>query len=214
MNRRSLLALVGAGSLTAFMGCLEGTETPADEEEAASPSDGSTEGTGSTSTDSVEDTDTANPENTDLDEQSCPPYETQRDRAVCSHTVNTDTATVYLDADPNKSGLTDGKPDGEITLTLHNQSSSDLTFNPNSWEIGFNRGSEWEEFQRQKSGDGDVTVPADETHSWSLMDAVESIQDNPDLEPGVYAAELGVPDPETSDEWIACIALVQLNSSE
>ena len=49
------------------------------------------------------------------------------------------------------------------------------------------------------------------TRSWSLLEAVESVRSDPDLDPGRYAAELGVPDP-AGDGWVACIAFVRLEA--
>ena len=196
MNRRNLLSHIGGGSIVGIAGCLGGAETP-DEPEAGNESDG--------------EVDTLTP---DIDDQPCPLYETERDSAVCSHTVDTDTASVYIEPNPESSTLNDGTPVDDITLTFYNQSSNELTFNPHSWSIWHNSGTEWEELQQELSGDGRLTTSPDDTHSWSFIEAVESIQEEPAFEPGLYAAELGVPDPENSDEWVACIALVQLDTAE
>jgi hypothetical protein len=117
---------------------------------------------------------------------------------------------VYLEPTPGQSTLDDGLPTDEITLTLHNQSASDLTFNPHSWRIWHTGDTDWWELDQQLSGNGKLTVSPDETHSWSFTEAVESIREAPTFEAGVYAAELGVPDPNQSDAWVACIALVTL----
>lgn len=204
MNRRRLLAQIGAGSVAYAAGCLGGDAIPENPEAETEPS----------SNESEEKADDSNLGNTAVDDQSCPPYSIERNSAVCSHTVDADTASVYLDPSPDVSTVDDGVPGDGITLTLHNQSASDLTFNPYSWNIWYSSGTEWEELQQQQVGNGDLTVSAGDTHSWSFMEAVKSIQNEPELEPGLYAAELGVPDPENGDEWIACIALVQLDHSD
>ena len=196
MNRRHLLASIGAGALTGSAGCL-GDAT------SLNDADGGTESNGNTgSTTSA------------VGEEPCPPVETGRDRAVCSHTVDTATAAVYLEPTPARSHLSDGTPVEEITLTLHNQSSSELTVNPHSWRIWHNQGTDWTELEQDLSGDGRLTVSPGSTHAWSFTETVESIQEQPALAPGLYAAELGVPDPEKSDEWIACIALLQLDPAK
>lgn len=202
MNRRRLLAHVGASSLVSITGCLGTNGTPAGSETETNPP----------SNESDAETDTTNPETAAIDDQPCPPYKTDRDTAVCSHTVDTDTASVYLDASPEASELDNGEPSDEITLTLHNQSASELTFNPNSWNIYHNAGTEWKELQQKQSGDGMYTISEDETHSWSFMEAVESVEEELELERGLYAAELGVSF-DNSDDWIACIALIRLNHS-
>lgn len=196
MNRRDLLFSIGVASVIGIAGCLGDAETPngpetdteSNRNAATTPSDG--------------------------DDKRCPPYETERDRAVCSHTVDPDTEAVYIEATPKGSTLKDGTPGDDITLTLYNQSDHDLVFNPHSWRIWHNSETGWEELQQELSGNGRRTTSPNATHSWSFMEAVESIQEEPILEPGLYAAELGVPSPESSDDWIACVALVELDSAE
>jgi len=185
MKRRHLLAGIGAGA-ACLAGCL-GT-------------DGTPDGTDGT----------PRPDGPAIDDQPCPPYETDRDRAVCSHTVETDDEPVSLTVDPERGSLSDGTTDDEHTLTLHNQSDMDLTFNPNSWRFRYDGGSGWRPLQAELAGDGHVTLQAGETRSWTFMEAVGTIQENPELEPGLYAAELGVPDPDGDDEWLACLALCRL----
>lgn len=193
MNRRDLLTHIVVGSVVGIPGCLGDAETPDDGNE----SDG--------------DVDSTNPE---IDDQPCSPYEADRDSAVCSHTVDPDAASVYIEPTPESSTLDDGTPVDDITLTFYNQSSSELTVNPHSWSIWYTPETEWEELHQELSGDGHLTVSPGNTHSWSFVEAVEAIQEEPDLEPGLYAAELGVPDPENSDDRIACIAFVQLDSAQ
>lgn len=208
MKRRNLIAHIGAGSIVGIAGCLEDVETLGD------PEDDTDAGTPDDPEDDNESEGEADTTNSEIDAQPCPPYETERDSAVCSHTVNPDAVSVYLEPDIESSTLKDGTPVDDITLTFYNQSSGELAFNPNSWNIWHNSGAEWKELQQELSGDGHLTVSADDTHSWSFMEAVESIQEEPALEPGLYAAELGVPDPKNSDDWIACIALIQLDPAE
>lgn len=196
MNRRRLLASIGAGSLVGLAGCL-GDATPLDDRDGGNTATGGTESTP--------------PEGAD---QPCPPVETARDSAICSHTVDPATTAMYLEPEPSRTTLRDGTLVDEITLTFHNQSSTELTFNPYSWRIWHTSGTEWAELQRELAGDGRLTVTPEDTHSWTFTEAVESIQENPALVPGRYAVELGVPDPENTDEWIACIALVQLDPPE
>lgn len=148
-----------------------------------------------------------------IDDQPCPPYATDRDRAVCSHTVDLDTASVYLAPDAPSSTLNDGTPVDGITLTLYNQSGTDLRFNPHSWRIWYRSDAGWSELDQQQAGDGVVTVSANSNYAWSFLEAVESIRDDPELNPGLYASEIDVPDPDT-DEWIACIAVIRFEPAE
>lgn len=186
MERRRVLRRVCAAPAVAVAGCLAGTDEP--------------DGSGGTGTSAV-------------DEQPCPPYETDRDRAVCSHTVDPETATLYLDPEPRSSRLDGGTPEREVALTLHNRSTTDLRFNPHSWRLHRRSGGEWTALERQQAGDGTVTVPAGDARSWTLAEAAESIRAEPAFQPGLYAAEIGVPDPE-NDGWVACIALVELEPGE
>lgn len=181
MNRRRFLAHVGAGTVVAVGGCLGATGTRSDSDGTIRPA---------------------------MDAQPCPPFSIDRDRAVCSHTVDRDTASVYLDPEPHSSTLNDGTPAEEITLTLHNQSATDLRFNPHSWRIWHQSDSDWTELQQHSTGDGVVTVHTSNTYTWSFLEAVESIQAEPEVHAGLYAGEISVPAPAT-DDWIACIALVR-----
>ena len=196
MNRRHLLASIGAGALTGIAGCL-GDATP------PNGADGGTE----SNRDAGSTTSAAGAE-------PCPPVATARDRAVCSHTADTATTAVYLEPTPARNHLSDGTPVEEIALTFHNQSATELTVNPHSWRIWHKPDTDWTELDQELAGDGRLTVSPGSTHAWSFTEAVESIQEEPALAPGLYAAELGIPDPEKSDEWIACIALLQLDLSE
>lgn len=193
MNRRRLLAHAGIGSVGCLAGCLGRAGTPGS---AAETNPGEDDGRGSWT----------------IDDQPCPPYDTVRDSAVCAHTVDTDAAPVSLEANPTRSTLADGAPADEITLTLVNRSTRDLTVNPYGWNIRRRSGTEWEAFWQEFTANGIQRLAPNETRSWSFLEAVETVRHEPDLEPGLYAAELGVPDPEVDDEWIGCIALVRLET--
>lgn len=195
MDRRDLLASIGAGSTIGLAGCL------GDVEILTSPAS-------RTDLDGSETSDL--PEVADL---PCPPYETDRDRSICSHVGDTDTEAVSLIARPERSTLDDGIPTEDITLTFHNQSASDLRFNPHSWRFWHHSDGEWTQLSQNVSANGLLTVSAGATYSWSFSDAIGSIQPNPTLETGLYAAEIGVPDPH-SDQWIGCMALVQFDTGE
>lgn len=211
MERRRLLAICASTSVGA--GCSDlsfnPTDSSTDTPETPTPTDTVTDTPSITETRDEDGT-----KSTKIADQPCPPFDTPRARAVCSHTVNADSAAVYLKPNPEHRPLDNGSPADEISLTFHNQSSKERTFNPNSWRIWHTPGTGWEELQPETTGDGEVTVQPDETHTWSFMEAVESIRSEPELEPGLYGAEIGVPDRETSSEWVACIALVQLNTDE
>lgn len=189
MQRRRYLAAVVSGFTATSAGCLGIGATP--EGETGDPT----------------------PAPPTIADQPCPPSPTDRGGAVCSHTVDTDAASVYLTASPRSATLADGTPTAEITLTLHNESTRNLTFNPHSWTISRKASGGWETMEEEQVGDGRVTVPPEGTHDWSFADAVTSIRHEPALDGGLYAAETGVPDPDTDGEWLACIALVRLTPS-
>lgn len=206
MDRRRVLALFGAGAVVGLAGCSGGGDTLGDPGERNDSERAST--TARTPTGD------ANPDDSLAADRPCPPYSTSRSRAVCSHTVDTASAPVVLEPAPARTALESGAPEEEVSLTLHNRSSSDLTFNPRSWRIWHNPGTGWSELARQLSGDGTLTLSSGAVHSWSLTEAATAIRENPVFEPGLYAAELGVPAPGQGDAWLACIALVELSAAE
>lgn len=186
MNRRHLLTHIGLGTIAFAGGCLESTNSARTA------------------------TGTPRPQ---IDDQPCPPYAIDRDRAVCSHTVSPDSASVYLVADPQSSTVEDGTPVDDVTLTLYNKSANELRFNPHSWRIWQLTNGSWSELDQQEGGDGVVTVSTDSSYTWTFLEAVGSIRSDPELSQGIYAAEIGVPDPDT-DGWVACIALSQFKTPE
>lgn len=194
MNRRHLLARVTAGAVVAAAGCLD----------HANPSGGTDEPTHSS---------TDEPTHSSIDSQPCPPYAIDRDRVICSWTVDPDETTVSLEPEPRTAPLDGTAPGAGVTLTLHNRSATEFQFNPYSWSIWHRGGDGWTELEQEIVGDGVVTVAANDTYTWSFLDAVESIRDDPTFEAGLYAAEMAVPDPEHDDEWVACIALVRFDQS-
>ncbi|ADD06784.1 uncharacterized protein Nmag_3234 [Natrialba magadii ATCC 43099] len=198
MHRRRVLAHVGTGTVIGTVGCLS-VPLPT--------------GDSGQSSDSPESRDGADSQIPDIRTQPCPPSETDRESAVCSHTVDPDSATVSLESRPKRSTVADGVPETEISLTLRNDSASELTFNPYSWHIRTNTGAGWHDIQQDRAGNGTLTVPAGEVQTWSLVDAVTAVRDDPELEPGLYAAELTVPAPTQEDDSIACIALVRLDAA-
>ena len=206
MNRRQVLAQIGAGAVVGLTGCVSGAESSGSPDGQSSPDQASPSPTTTT--------DESTPSDPTVLDHSCPPYDTARDRAVCSQTADKDSEPVYLEPTPVQSTLDDGIPTEEITLTLHNQSPSDLSFNPHSWRIRQKADSDWVELEQQLSGDGKLTISPNDMHSWSFTEALESIREDPEFETGLYAAELGVPDPDNNDAWVACIALVHLGTAE
>lgn len=193
MNRRTLLAHMGTVAAIGSAGCHGGAALP---------------GTSATETPADNRSETPVPT---IADQRCPPLETERKSTVCSHTVDPDSASVYIEAAPENAALNDGTPVEEITLTLHNQSSTELIFNPLSWSVWLDQGNGWEQLQQELSGNARLTVLPETTHSWTLTEVVASIREAPDFKPGLYVAEIGVPNPDISDDWISCAALIRLN---
>lgn len=201
MKRRHLLARAGIGSVGSLAGCLGSAEPSGESEER-------------TRTDVDEDDAERDRAAPAIDDRPCPPYDTVRDRAVCSHTVDPETAPVSLEPSPERSVLADGRPADEIALTLSNRSTRPLTVNPYSWTVWHDSGTGWEAFWQEYSITGHRTVSPGDSLSWTFAEAVESVRRDPELEPGLYAVELGVPKPSRGGEWIGCIALVRLESPE
>lgn len=148
--------------------------------------------------------DTASPVGTtaSLSEYECPPNNPTEEPVVCSHTVDTDAADIYLLTDPTTHSETP-------TLTLHNDSSSDLEFNPFQWTVMQQQPSGWVPVEKRSSGNGRLVVAAGETHSWTFEEVVNSINEQVTLGAGTYTASINVPNPRGSN-WIRCVALVRL----
>lgn len=199
MRRRTLLVAAGGLSLS-LSGCLDANGQSGD------ASDDTGESTGSDAPRSDGGT-TA----TTLQDESCPPYQTDADRTVCSHGTVPESASVFLEASPDGTTLDGDQPSEEITLTLHNRSASAIEFNPNSWYVWREADDGWQQLEREWSGDGVATVDSGSEHTWSLVEAVSSIQPDPAFETGRYAAEIRVPDPE-DDTSVACVALIEFRA--
>lgn len=136
------------------------------------------------------------------DDAGCPPYAPDADGAVCSHTVDTDAAPVFLLPSPTVADSVDA-----LDLTLHNDSPSPLEFNPYSWTLHERRDDGWTRIDRQSSGSGTVTVDAGATHRWPFAVVLTYFGTEAPLPPGDYAAELPVPD---GDDWLRCVAVFEL----
>lgn len=139
-----------------------------------------------------------------IESYGCPPGASERTDVVCSHTVDTDDASVYL----LPSERTASTPES-LDLTLHNDSTTDLAFNPHSWTVRRELTTGWERLERRSQGDGRLVVGSGETHTWTFAEVVDTIDSEATLEPGTYTAERSVPDPTGSD-WLDCVALFRL----
>lgn len=140
-----------------------------------------------------------------LSEYDCPPHNSYAGAAVCSHTVETESASVYLL--PSKTTV--DASTGTVELTLHNKSSAELEFNPYQWSVMKKPSSEWEPIEKRSSGNGRLLLSPGETHSWTFGEVMDSINEQATVEAGTYATGISVPDPDNSD-WIRCIALFRL----
>ncbi|MFD1514000.1 hypothetical protein [Halomarina rubra] len=176
-SRRALLA-ASTGTLALFAGCADTLGSVAPTADPASADD--------------------------LASYDCPPHGTSRERAVCSQTVDPESASVYLL--PSRP-VADSA--AAIDLTLHNDSDTDLGFNPHTWMIHVERTTGWVEIEQQSQGNGALTVAPGETHTWTFEGAVRKINETVPLDSGTYTAEIGVPDPD-GDDWLSCLALVSL----
>ncbi|MEF8899710.1 MAG: hypothetical protein V5A25_00585 [Halovenus sp.] len=176
MKRRELLAATCA-SMAGFAGCSSG--------------------------DTGQENPTTTP--TPLSEYDCPPHESYAGAAVCSHTVNTGSTSVYL----LPSETTVDASTGTVELTLYNKSSTELVFNPYQWSIMRKLSSGWEPIEKRSSGNGRLTLSPGETHTWTFGEVVDFINEKVTVDAGTYTAGINVPNPDGSD-WIRCIALFRL----
>lgn len=142
---------------------------------------------------------------TPLSEHECPSYDSYTGPAVCSHAVDTESASIYLL--PSKTTV-EASTD-TVELTLYNESLTELEFNPHQWSIKTETSSGWEPVEKRISGNTKLTVSPGETHTWTVSEVVDSINQQVTLDVGTYIAEISVPNPDGSD-WIRCIALFRL----
>lgn len=183
MKRRELLATLST-SLVGFTGCLNSATAPG--ERTTNPPTGTTT--------------TPIP----ISAYECPPHDSYAGAAVCSQTVDTESARVYLL--PSKTTV--DASTGTVELTLYNQASTELVFNPYQWSIMTKVSSGWESIEKRMSGDGRLTVSAGETHTWTFEEVVGFINEQVTLDSGTYTAGISVPNPNA--DWIRCIALFRL----
>ncbi len=140
-----------------------------------------------------------------ISEYKCPPHKIRSGPSVCSQTVETESASVYLL--PSKTTVdVDTKT---LELTLHNNSSTDLEFNPYEWTIVRKSSTGWDPIAKDTNGNGRLTVDSGDTHAWTLDDVVGYVTEDTSLKQGTYTAEISVPNP-TGSNWIRCIALFRL----
>ena len=139
-----------------------------------------------------------------LGSYGCPPSAPDRTEVVCSHTVDTDEAPVYLL--PNERSVSDP---ASLELTIHNDSPSELAFNPHSWTVRHELETGWGRLERRSQGDGRLVVGGGETHTWTFEEVVDTIDAEAGTESGTYTAEISVPHPTGSD-WLDCVALFRI----
>lgn len=142
---------------------------------------------------------------TPLSEYDCPPHDSATGSVVCSQTVDTSSASVYL----LPSETTVDASSGTVELTLHNQSSAELEFNPSQWSIMQQSASGWEPIEQRVSGDGQRILSPRGSHTWTFGEVVDLINETVTVDSGTYTAGINVPNPDGSD-WIHCLALFRL----
>lgn len=144
---------------------------------------------------------TTTPVSTDeLASFECPPYG-DGDKTVCSQTVNTDAASVYLLPSP-----TVGDAPDSLELTLKNESETELTFNPYSWSVWKKSASGWSKIEQQSSGGGKLTIAAGHSEMWTVETVVGYINESAVLDAGAYSAAIDIPDP-AGDDLITCLVV-------
>ncbi|QLH80737.1 hypothetical protein [Halosimplex pelagicum] len=142
---------------------------------------------------------------TPLSKYDCPPHDSYSGAAVCSHTVETGSASAYL----LPSQTTVDASTGTVELTLHNKSSTELEFNPYQWSILKRSSAGWNPIETRSSGNGQLTLSPGETHTWTFGEVVDFIDEEATVDTGTYIAGIDIPNPDGSD-WIRCIALFRL----
>jgi hypothetical protein len=142
---------------------------------------------------------------TPLSKYDCPPHDSYSGAAVCSHTVEIESANIYL----LSSQTAVDASTGTVELTLHNKSSSELAFNPYQWSIMMKSFAGWNPIEKRSSGNGRLTLSPGETHTWTFREVVNFINEEATVDTGTYTAGIDVENLDGSD-WIRCIALFRL----
>ena len=183
MHRRSYLASIAACS-SLGAGCLEDDEPSTEPTVSQQP----------------------------LSAYTCPPEGTRQAsraarRTVCSHTLDTDSTSVYLRPSVEETS----NPLADLSVTLTNESAEPLEFNPTEWTLYSYGSDRWSPVEdTEPPGFAVTTVPPGQTKTWAASAIGEWIKrDGYGFPPSTYAAAIRVPDPHSHDA-IRCVSVFRV----
>lgn len=158
---------------------------------------------------------------------ACPPFNTSTNQTVC-YPPQPENAPIWLSvAHPSwEVNTTDTTVETNV-FTLHNNSDTNLKFNPYNWKLHKRTDTGWSDNLRQTIGDGFVIVAPDERYRWSFSliphpspnakntEYITVNEGNFTFKGGIderkYAFLISVPDSTSKEEWITCIATFTLS---
>jgi hypothetical protein len=201
MHRRIVLLAIGS-AVAGTAGCL------------ASPP------TGGTPTDTPGD---GGPDDGDpFADEPCPSFAESADRTVCAHTLDPETADVYLTVSEQVFAPTTGDDSVEtLRFVLHNDSETRFGMNPYAWGIERRTEDGWSHVAPDAHIEPWTYVEPGETRDWLL-----SVEPHPtpagdrtvtiaeDLSSGTYAFNVsGALDEDEGRTSVECVALFEVRRS-
>jgi len=123
-----------------------------------------------------------------ISEYDCPPDGVDESGLSCSQTDDSEGSAVVLE--PSLESTTD--PDA-ITLTLRNESSEQLEFNPASWQLWVEQNGDWDRIEQTTTGDAYEELAAGESRTWNATEIPDLIRQSEfSFDPGTYLAAISI----------------------
>ncbi|GAB3681698.1 hypothetical protein GCM10028857_06300 [Salinarchaeum chitinilyticum] len=123
-----------------------------------------------------------------LADYGCPPGGVDESGLDCSQVDDGADAEVLLEPSPESTS-----DPAEVTLTLRNESSEQLEFNPASWQLWVEQNGDWDRIEQTATGDGYEELPAGDSRTWNATDVPDLIRQSEfDFEPGTYLAAISI----------------------
>lgn len=214
MYRRTVLVAIGASTA----GCVN---TGAGGSDGRTNTDPNGTGTDQRTPDGRTTTDGGTPQDARerFGEYPCPSFAEGTDRTVCWHTVDPESADLYLSvASPV---FEPAAGDASLPFTLHNDSGVPFGHNPYEWAIKRETEEGWEHVAPDMYIEPWETVPDGETYTWVLRvgedattsagtDRERTLTVTQDLADGVYAFQItGLLEGEARTS-VECVALFEV----
>lgn len=147
---------------------------------------------------------------------ACPPFDTDTDRTVCYRTQSDDEPIWISVSHPDWTIVVGDNTVETNIFTLHNESDTDLRFNPHNWALYEEMSTDWKKIS-EDGNNGAVTIASGGTYRWSLSRVSHPSPNSENTEyitvdvgVGKYAFLVNVPD-SLGDGSLACIAVFSVH---